>query len=349
MNKTNIYIQGIGSISAQNFSANKNEYNFIEISNQYFSCVEPDYKEYITPMQLRRMGKVVKYGIATSMLALKDAQIKKPDMITVGTAYGCLADTEIFLTKIIENKETLLTPTSFIQSTHNTVSGQIALLLSCHSHNFTFVQKGFSFESSLEETTIWLHENPTHQVLCGGIDEYTQHSLQIISRFGTYKKPNEPYQTESAGTTAGEGAHFFVLSTEIKQNSYAEIIDLHLCYQENIELELKIFLEKNQLSTHDIDCCLIGTNGDIRYDAKILNNCISLLNSQFIEFKKWSGEYPTSNAFALSLASSILKNKKIPNHLIKKDIGKKSDKLEYILIYNHYKNKNHSFILLKGI
>ena len=52
-----------------------------------------------------------------------------PDAIITGTGLGCLEDTEKFLTAMVTNKEEFLTPTSFIQSTHNTVSAQIALLL----------------------------------------------------------------------------------------------------------------------------------------------------------------------------------------------------------------------------
>jgi 3-oxoacyl-[acyl-carrier-protein] synthase II len=163
-----IYINGIGSISAQNLEPRSANFDIIKGETNPLICVEPDYKEMINPMQLRRMSKVVRMGIATAKSALKDAQIEKPDIITIGTAYGCLADTEFFLNKLISQEETMLTPTSFIQSTHNTVSGQIALMLACHGHNFTFVHKGFSFESALQDAMMWLKEKENISVLTGG-------------------------------------------------------------------------------------------------------------------------------------------------------------------------------------
>ena len=76
-------------------------------------------------------------------------QVEMPGGIIVGTAYGCLQDTEIFLTTMIEYNEEMFTPTAFIQSTHNTIGAQIGLMLQCHNYNNAFVHSGFSFESAL--------------------------------------------------------------------------------------------------------------------------------------------------------------------------------------------------------
>lgn len=62
-----------------------------------------------------------------SALAMKDANVESVDAIITGTGLGCIEDSEKFLKSILDNKEEFLTPTSFIQSTHNTVGAQIAL------------------------------------------------------------------------------------------------------------------------------------------------------------------------------------------------------------------------------
>lgn len=339
-----IYINGIGSISAQKMNTRSASIEFEIQHTNPMVCKEPDYKELIAPMQLRRMSKVVRMGIATAKQALLDAGIEKPDIITIGTAYGCLADTEFFLNKLISQEEQMLTPTSFIQSTHNTVSGQIALMLTCHGHNFTFVHKGHSFETAMQDAMMWLNEKKGIKVLTGGIDELTQHSQTIISRFGTYKKEGETIETLSNGTIAGEGSNLFLLSKEKTEKSYAELVDLHLCYSLNIQQELQNFLIKNNLSTKDIDTCFIGLNFDERYDNKELETISILENASFITFKNLSGEYPTSNAFALSLACKTILN---GNHLI--SINNKKTIPNNVLIYNHYKGQFHSFILLKKL
>lgn len=343
-----IFINGIGSISAQKFHPSDEEILFENPSSNRWPCKEPDYKDLVPPMQLRRMSKVVRMGVASAKAALFDAGIEKPDVITLGTSYGCLADTENFLGKLISQDETMLTPTAFIQSTHNTVSGQIALMIACHGHNFTFVHRGHSFETSLQESMMWLKEQKDFTILTGGVDELTNHSFDIMSRFGTYKIENESFDTYSEGTIAGEGSSMFVLSNQQQENSYAEIKDVCLCMQDDIAIQLSDFLAKNNLQPNDIDVCLLGVNGDNRYDETIMKNVESLSNAILVGFKKWCGEFPTSGSFALALASHILKHQHVPQQLkLKTQDG--DTKPNNVLVYNHYKNQFHSFTLISRI
>ena len=74
---------------------------------------------------------VVKMGVSAAMMSMKKAGLEKVDAIITGTGMGCYEDTDKFLRSMLDNKEQLLTPTAFIQSTHNTVAGQIALIFKC--------------------------------------------------------------------------------------------------------------------------------------------------------------------------------------------------------------------------
>lgn len=55
--------------------------------------------------------------------------VGKVDAIITATGLGCLADTEKFMNALMDNREQMLNPTAFIQSTFNTVGAQLALLL----------------------------------------------------------------------------------------------------------------------------------------------------------------------------------------------------------------------------
>src|SRR5690606_35841948 len=124
------FIRSASAISPQNtfFEDNYLE-DVVTQKEAYLRCLEPDYKEYIDPKLTRRMARIIKMGVAAAIKALREAGVANPDAIIMGTGLGCLKDTERFLTDIIENKEGALSPTPFIQSTHNTIGGQIALML----------------------------------------------------------------------------------------------------------------------------------------------------------------------------------------------------------------------------
>ena len=128
------YINGVGAISPQKTWGDEGVLLSapVDYPNNYLSCIEPDYTQYIDPKYLRRMSRILKMGVTASIMALKEAEIAIPDGIITGTGYGCLEDTGIFLRKMVEQNEQALNPTPFIQSTHNTIGSQIALLLTCH-------------------------------------------------------------------------------------------------------------------------------------------------------------------------------------------------------------------------
>ncbi len=132
--------------------------DFLASEDEYLQSIKPDFKAVMNPIEARRMSKTVKNGIICSQFALQQADIEIPDAIIVGTGLGIITDTQRFLESMLENDEQFLTPTSFIQSTHNTVAAQIALRIKCHNYNFTYVNRGFSFESALHDGIMHLNE-----------------------------------------------------------------------------------------------------------------------------------------------------------------------------------------------
>lgn len=311
-------------------------------------CIEPDYSKYIDPKLIRRMSRIIKMGAAAAMECLRVANIQMPDAIITGTAYGCLADTNAFLTRMIEFNEELLSPTSFIQSTHNTVGAQIALMLQCHHYNNTYVHRGFSFESALLDAISLINEKPSKKVLVGSVDEITENSHAILSRFGLYKSDGDNLQLMPAatpGTMAGEGSSFFLLSGEKTNTDLAKLEALKTYYQTEIHPEelFDSFLAENNLKHEDIDVMMLGSNGDARHDK----NYDSIANELFphakkITYKQYCGEYPTAAAFGLWMAAHVIHTGKLPGQ-------HESYKPKNILIYNNYMQAYPALYLLSEI
>ncbi|MFY0253888.1 beta-ketoacyl synthase N-terminal-like domain-containing protein [Chitinophaga sp. 30R24] len=349
-----VYINGTGCISPQETAQGGallsplREYEQVRLAT-----IEPDYKQWIDIKQIRRMSRVVKMGVGAARLSLEAAGIAQPDAIITGTAYGCLEDTGIFLTKMVNQQEEMLTPTAFIQSTHNTVAGQIALLLGCHGYNNTFVHRGFSFENALLDAIMILKEGTAQHILTGGLDEITNDSHQILSRFGIYKKAPvktmELLKSPDAGTIAGEGAAFFTLGVSKTPGTVAALSGVSTLYKPLWEGEvighIMKFLEDNNCTPADIDLLVTGRNGDIDQD-EIYEEIVDALFPEHPEasFKHLCGEYPTAAAFGVWLANAIIAGQKVPEPVV--FYGKAPEKINKILLYNHHQGTHHSLILL---
>lgn len=349
-----MYIRGTGCVSPQQTADGS---GFLEEVRTYqtsrLPVIDPDYKQWIDIKLIRRMSRVIKMGVAASQLSLQEAGIQSPTAIITGTAYGCLADTGVFLNKMVAQEEQMLTPTAFIQSTHNTVAGQIALMLSCHGYNNTFVHRGFSFENALLDTMLTLQENPTAQILTGGVDEITDQSHAILERFGLYKSSNidttNILHSETKGTINGEGAAFFVLSGEKGDNAVATIDAMATLYKPTDVYErmnfCADFLSKNNIEPTAVDVILTGRNGDFSSDLSYDHIESSYFPGATIAcFKHLCGEYPTASSFGVYAAVQMLKAGEVPPAMLFGEA--KHKQVKKVLLYNHHNNTHHSFILL---
>lgn len=347
------YINGLGNISAQNtFETDFLEDAVVNNSENVLYANQPSYKEMIPPAASRRMAKGVKMGIAASTKALAEANVTIPDAIITGTGMGCVEDSEKFLKAILDNKEEFLTPTSFIQSTHNTVGAQIALGLQCKGYNFTYVNGAVSLETALLDAKIQVETEEENTILVGGIDETAQHTLDLYKLINVIKREEDaPYNvldSTSNGVIFSEGATFFTIENQQKESSYAiiEAIKIHNSLSvDEVESFIVSFLNENNCDLNLIDAVVFGNNGDVQFD-----NYYSVSNSLFkntaqVYYKHLSGEYNTASGFGLWCAAKIMKNQIIPDVLKMNNIV--SNKMETVLLYNQYQGKDHSLILLK--
>ena len=141
-------------------------------------------KQYVKPMEVRRMGKLMKSSLLSSLKALQQAGIEKPDAIITGTAWGCLENSELLLHHLTEEGEAMSSPTWFMQSTHNTISSNIAIRLKCHGYNVTYTQGSESLDWALRDAQMLLKSGRYKTVLVGMHDETTPFYRQAMEQLG---------------------------------------------------------------------------------------------------------------------------------------------------------------------
>ncbi|AYZ14084.1 beta-ketoacyl synthase N-terminal-like domain-containing protein [Chryseobacterium arthrosphaerae] len=348
-----VYINSASCISVQD-TLNENILQNLspETSVQIIKAIEPNYKEFIPPAMIRRMSKTVKMSSVASHNALKEAGIEKPDAIIVGTGMGCSQDSEKFLKNVIDNHEEFLTPTFFIQSTHNTVAGQIALGLQCHAYNFTYVNTSSSLEFSFLDAKLQINDGEAGNVLVGSTDEQTDRTMELYQLNNTIKKeenlPVNYLNSDTKGVIWGEGASFFVVGKEKTESSYAKLTDIKITNQLDLNETpgfIQDFLTQNNLSAQDIDAVILGFSGDADSDVYYKKATDLFSDSSLLYYKHLSGEFNTASGFSTFMACHILKEQHIPEVMMINT--EKKEEVKNILLYNHLAGHDHSLVLLE--
>ena len=348
-----LFINGIGAISpAPAFAALTAAAPVARAGNR-LHALEPNYADYLDARVSRRMSRIVKMGTVTALQALRDAGLTTTDGVIAGTGWGCLEDTVTFLQKMVTNQEELLSPTSFIHSTHNTIAAQVAYQLKCRGYNNTYVHRNISFESTLIDATLLLLENPDAGLLVGGIDELTDTSFDILTRLQTFKTPVEPrgetevdtlgnelYAAGTPGTWAGEGSTFFAVSGRQQSSSYAQLLAVRtVSFSTPAEAAA---IARTLLAAHgytQVDLLLSGDNGDSTNDEACRHFLVESGHQGTVgKFKHLCGEYPTASAFALGLAATQLAGR-VP-------APEGATRPRSILIYNRFQQAHQSLLLL---
>lgn len=349
-----IYIRGIGLVSPQ--PTTRKNY-FLEEVKEYFDnklyAIEPEMEMYLDPAATRRMSRILRLGVIASKICLVDSGVSMPDGIITGTGFGMLADTEKFLMGLIEGDEKFLTPTPFIQSTHNTIGAYVSQMLKCHNYNSTYAHRATSFETALIDACMLIEEGNAKNVMVGGYEENTENQILILDRIGRWKKEKisnlDLFQSKSPGTIAGEGIGFYMLSRHKGENSCVRLNNVQILYQksnkEDLAQTIEKFLDRNNLGKESVDAVVYGVNGDPESD-KIYHHLRKGIFKGKIQtgYKHLFGESYSSAAFALWVATKLLETQNVPS-VIQLEPAK-PESLDHVLIYNHWKNVNHSLYLV---
>lgn len=226
-----IYIRSAAQISVQKPLCEDWMADPVQLSGEYLRSQDPDFKPFLSPMQARRMGLILKRAIAVSLTALKDAGIECPDAIFTGTGLGCMENTENFLSAMCRDGEEMLPPTYFMMSTHNTISSAVAILLRCHGQNCTYSQKDISFESALLDAFLQLQVGGISNALVGAHDETTPDTYRLLKGTGYFEGIVTAAEASSAFALSASSAPSAVLGTDVAlKNPLCELADVQILH-----------------------------------------------------------------------------------------------------------------------
>ena len=302
------------------------------------------------------MGKLFKRAIVTAIDTLQKGQTEQVDAIITGTGLGCIEHTEKFLNAMLDNDEECLPPTHFMQSTHNTISSQMALHLKCHGYNCTYSHRGTSFDSGLLDALTQMRLGAIRNALVCGHEEMTPDYFKMLGKIGYWKQGDISEDSlrrhDSAGSFSGSCSVNLLLSDEPSAQNICAIQGMDMMYRptaQQIHDSLQRQLQKLDLCMDDISAVVMGLSGDQANDEVYMDfarqHCA---DTPIVWYKHLFGESYCASAFGVYTGAVILHRQRIPNHLIYKGKSDTGTPIKHILVYNHFQNKDHSLILLSS-
>ena len=354
--KQPLYIQAAIAISPQHTFDKENFLSPVMSSdNGKLFITGPDFREFINPVAIRRMSRLMKMAISAAMKSLKDAGVTEPNAIITGTGRGSMSDMEHFLNDMITMNEGAMNPTSFIQSTYNSPNGWIAMQAKSTAYNQTYVHRGSSLELALMDAQLLFAESTSLKTaLVGSYDEITDEYYIIKGKIGYFKKPAPESRfllqvNDTPGTIGGEGAAFFTVSNEpgTAKSVIEEIVLLQYATAAALANAAAQVIANAGLSATDIDVVLTGRNGDCDQE-KLYTDVLAQFpeTTTIAGFKHLCGEYDTATGFGIWLADWLLQQDAVPETIVLKQ-GFVS-KPKNILLVNHYILGSASVMLVRA-
>lgn len=325
----NIYISAAKQISIQQPLSEEWMVNPVHHDGELVHAIEANYRDYMSPMEARRMAPIMKRALATALEAMKQSGIEHPDAIITGTSIGSLDYTERFLSSIMENGEELLKPTYFMQSTHNTVGSMLGIYTKTHGYNTTYSHGELSFDQALQDAFVQMRLGNIANALVCGNDEIVDSYYELLKKRGL------------AGVEGmcpcGEVSVAMMLDSKPCDDS--------LCILESINISHNCDID-DSIDLSDVDVVLTGVNGNPAND-RYYSEMFSRL--PLAQYKYVFGEQFTSSAFGVYAAAHCIKQGYVPDFMYYARKPQSPKPIKKILIVNQRNNKDLSLTVLRSI
>lgn len=306
------------------------------LDRRYVRAQEPDSKAFIVPSEARRMSKILKRAVCTSLTALNEAGIEMPDAIITGTGAGCMETSEKFLIDLSRFGENCLKPTLFMQSTHNTISSLIAIIIGCHGYNNTYSHGDASFESALLDSLMQMQLGQIRNALVGAHDEVTPLMSLVMER------------THPAMQLVSETSMSMAVSTDCRDA---------LCEVESVTMLHRA--TPAEVAEAVSECAprpgllMLGTNGNPANDAPYdeLLAAMGLNGTDTLAFKSTFGENHSASGAGAYAAVRMLSAQNFPPHMWRSGAGHYADAtpVERVTVINRGDNSTWTVVTLKRV
>jgi len=345
MNPKKVYIQAAEQISIQQPLSEEWFSAPIFYHDGFVPAVNPAFREYIAANEARRMGNLIKRALVTSLKVLRKTEIDHPDAIITGTCIGSLNCTEKFLQALTENGEQTLSPTYFMQSTHNTVGSTLGIYTKTHGYNTTYSHGEISFDLTILDAWMQMQLGKISTALVGGHEEMIESYFKLLQKTG--------YVGLDGMAPCSEVAMSMMLNTQPHTEDLCEIAGIRICNHtsaDSLNDCIDSLLHEADLCREQLCAVMTGKNGNPANDKQYQEFANSVFpQTSLLHYKHIFGENYTVSALATYAAAHCLKEGYIPPFLYDTDRKEQCASPQNILLINQTKGQEFSLILLKKI
>lgn len=321
------YVNAIAQVSCQSPLSDSWFDAPLSFDTDYVRAQEPVTKGLIAPAESRRMSRILKRAAATALTALGEAGVAVPDAIITGTGMGCFENSEKFLLDLCRYGESCLKPTLFMQSTHNTVSALIAIMLRCHGYNNTYSHKDVSFESALLDAWMHIASGGATTVLAGSHDEVTPLTAAAM------RSTHPEYAMVSEASVSA------VLSAEPSASTLCELESVTIVNRPSTA-SLAAMLD----ARHD-SVMMVGINGNALTDSPYATLLEALpFKPAMLRYRHVFGDCFSASALGFAAAAHIIARGRVPQHFA---VARPVETPQRITLLNHSDGNLWSIVRLK--
>lgn len=323
-----VFIQAAEQVSIQEPLSEQWMTEPLSYDESLVKAQNPVFRDYMAANEARRMGGLMKRALVTTLKVLKETGIEHPDAIITGTCLGSLDYTERILDAMLENGEEALSPTHFMQSTHNTVGSALAIYTKTHGYNTTYSHGSISFDLTVQDAWMQMQLGKISTALVGGHDEMTEgyfSKLQQVNFVGV-----------EGMVPCGEMAMSMLLNTDPSVDHLAELAGIWMSFRpsdEQLRQQLDSLLAQAGMTLDDVSLVMTGMNGNPANDQLYKPMLETLFaDKPTMDYKRVFGENYPASALGLYAAAHLLKQK---------------DELKAILLLNLTLTGDCSIMLVK--
>ena len=191
--------------------------------------------------------------------------------------------------------------------------------------------------------------------MVGGHDEMTTEYFKMLGKIGYWKNgdisPDALRNSDTPGSLSGSCSLNMLLADKSNQDTLCKIVGIDMLYEPSVD-ELCAaaghLLEKAGIAAGDLSAIVLGLSGDRDNDRVYLDFRKALCpDTPAVWYKHIFGESFCASAFGVLVGATCLHERTIPAHLLYQP-EMETTAPKFILVHNHFHNKDHSLILLSS-